>query len=63
MSSFYGTSGGAECDDNWGPGGCTSMHQLHGLTPLTIPQVLAKKKRQEKIVMCTVRAYSRNLNS
>ncbi|KAL8426514.1 hypothetical protein Efla_004879 [Eimeria flavescens] len=53
MSSFYGASGGDEGDERWGPGGCTSLHQLHGLRPLALSQILAKKKRQEKIVMCT----------
>ncbi|KAL8444217.1 hypothetical protein Emed_006338 [Eimeria media] len=53
MSSFYGASGGDEGDDTWGPGGCTSLHRMHGLKPLSLTQILAKKKRQEKIVMCT----------
>ncbi|KAL8275063.1 hypothetical protein Esti_000942 [Eimeria stiedai] len=53
MSSFYGASGGDDVDDKWGPGGCTSLHQMHGLRPLSLSQVLGKKKRQEKIVMCT----------
>ncbi|KAL8435725.1 hypothetical protein ACSSS7_002262 [Eimeria intestinalis] len=53
MSSFYGASGGDDGDDKWGPGGCTSLHQMHGLRPLSLSQVLGKKKRQEKIVMCT----------
>lgn len=55
MSSFYVASGGDADDNTWGPGACTSLHQLHGLKRLTLSQVLAKKRRKEKIVMCTVR--------
>ncbi|CDJ58111.1 3-methyl-2-oxobutanoate hydroxymethyltransferase, putative [Eimeria maxima] len=53
MSSFYVASGGDADDNTWGPGACTSLHQLHGLKRLTLSQVLAKKRRKEKIVMCT----------
>ncbi|OEH76010.1 putative 3-methyl-2-oxobutanoate hydroxymethyltransferase [Cyclospora cayetanensis] len=54
MSSFYGISGANADDQTWGPGACTSLHQMHGLKPITLSQVLKKKSRHEKIVMCTV---------
>ncbi|XP_026194453.1 uncharacterized protein LOC34622586 [Cyclospora cayetanensis] len=53
MSSFYGISGANADDQTWGPGACTSLHQMHGLKPITLSQVLKKKSRHEKIVMCT----------
>ncbi|CDJ42273.1 3-methyl-2-oxobutanoate hydroxymethyltransferase, putative [Eimeria tenella] len=53
MSSFYGASGGDGDDSTWGPGACTSLSQLHGMKRLTLGQVIGKKRRKEKIVMCT----------
>ncbi|CDJ50720.1 3-methyl-2-oxobutanoate hydroxymethyltransferase, putative [Eimeria brunetti] len=53
MSSFYVASGGDADDNAWGPGACTSLHQLQGIKRLTLSQIVAKKRRQEKIVMCT----------
>ncbi|CDI83164.1 3-methyl-2-oxobutanoate hydroxymethyltransferase, putative [Eimeria acervulina] len=53
MSSFYVTSGSDADDSTWGPGACTSLYQLQGMKRLTLAQILAKKRRQEKIVMCT----------